>query len=319
MIYTRLTTKLMSDNIIENLLNNRGKLNQLQEQLSSGKRISTPSEDPTATMNILSDQTILSQNENFTENINNAIAELEVTDKSILTVIDIVHRAKELTVQAANATSGTDQLAAINNSIKQLINQVRDIGNSQYSSKYIFGGLNTENPPFQNVGTTNPEIRYNGTAATGNYQRKTEINQNVTIDMNIPGDEVFGQYYQSAAGPPPVYTGSGLIKTLVTLSEELGTSPPDYDAIRSKIGNLDTDLSTLLNAQSQIGGTLAILENTKSKLSDDTLTYTKRKSELQDIDLAKTISDIQFQENALQVSLSVGAKVIQSNLLDYLK
>lgn len=317
MILTRVTNRSMSDSIINNLLTNRSKLYELQEQISSGKLVTKSSQDPTSAMSILSDRSSLFQIDNYVKNIKQAESELEITDKTILSAVDVIHRARELTVQAANISSGTNELSAINFEIEQLINTVKDLGNTQFGGKYIYGGLVTEDAPFQAVGTD--QIQYMGTLSTGNYQRQVEITKGVTIDLNLAGDAVFGQYYESAPGPPPVMTGNGLIQTLTTLSQELKTDPANYENIRSKIDDLDTDLHTLLNAQAKIGGSLSRLEMMKNKLEEDNISYTKRKSSLEDVDLAKAISDVQFQETALQASLSVSAKVVQFSLLDYIR
>lgn len=317
MIYTRITNRLMNDNVIESLLMNRSKLNDLQEQISSGKKVSKVSDNPTDAVDILSSQTSLDQIDSYIKNIDSANSELDVADKTILSVIDSVHRASELTVQASNASNGPAELSAINDEIKQIIDSVKQAGDTQFGSKYIFGGRVTETPPFQSTGTPG-EIKYTGTPGTGNYQRQVEISQGITVDLNLPGDEVFGQYYTSSPGPPPVITGNGLINTLTTLSQELSAATPNYDNIRSKIGDLDKDLSTLLDAQAKIGGNMARLDMTKTKLSDDQILFTKSKSGLEDIDLAKSVSDLSFQESTLQASLSVGAKVVQSSLLDYM-
>ncbi|MDD3014759.1 MAG: flagellin, partial [Candidatus Gastranaerophilales bacterium] len=189
--------------------------------------------------------------------------------------------------------------------------QVKDAANTKFGSKYIFGGCVTEIPPYSEA--TNGDITYNGTLSTSNYQRKAEISENITVDINVAGDSIFGQYVD---GDPTKQTG--LISTLKNLSNNLGASPPGYDGIKASLDELDNDLDTLLTAQASIGGTMSRLEMTKAKLENDEITYTKFRSKAEDIDLAKTISDISFQETALQVSLKVGANAIQSSIFDYM-
>jgi flagellar hook-associated protein 3 FlgL len=309
MTYMRITTKLLNDNVINNLFTNRSKLNDLNEQLSTGKRISKPSDDPNAAINILSAKTSLEQIERYSTNIDNAQSELDITDESILSAVDVVQRAKTLATEAANATNGSTELDAINSEIKQLIQQIKDIANTKFGSKYIFGGLVTEEPPYTEA--ANGDIVYNGTSSTSNYQRKAEISENITIDTNIAGDSIFGQY---VAGDSTRQTG--LLNTLVNLSTSLENA--DFDNIRASLDEFDDDLDTLLNTQATIGGTLSRLEMTKSKLEDDNVTFTKFRSNSEDIDMAKVISDIQYQETALEASLQVGANAVQSSLLDYM-
>jgi flagellar hook-associated protein 3 FlgL len=307
----RITTKLLNDNVINNLLINRSKLNDLQEQLSSGKRVSKPSDDPNAAVSILSANLSTDQVERYTTNIDNALSELNITDQSILSTVDIVQRAKELAVQASNATNGTTELKAIKSEIDQILEQVKDIANTKFGSKYIFGGRITEISPYSEA--SNGDITYSGTPSTSNYQRKTEISENITADINVAGDCIFGQYVD---GDPTKQTG--LISTLKKLSNDLGSSPPGYDGIKASLDSLDSNINTLLNAQATVGGTMSRLEMTKSKLENDKITYAKFKSNAEDFDLAKTISDISYQETSLSASLQVGAKAIQHSMLDYL-
>lgn len=311
MTYMRITTKLLNDNVINNLFINRSRLNDLNEQLSTGKKVSKPSDDPNATINILLAKTANNQIDRYINNIDNAKSEMDIVDKSVLSVVDIVQRAKTLTVQASNATTGSTELSAINSEIEQLTQQIKDIANTKLGSKYVFGGLVTEIAPYSQSATG--DIVYNGTPSTSNYQRKAEISENITIDTNVAGDALFGQYID---GDPTKQTG--LLANLKTLSIELKASPPNYDTIRAKIDDFDKDLNTLLNSQATVGGTMSRLDMTRKKLEDDSIIFSKFRSDAEDIDLAKTISDISYQETALQVSLQVGAKAIQPSLLDYL-
>jgi flagellar hook-associated protein 3 FlgL len=316
MIYTRMTNRLMSDNVINTLLTNRSKLNEIQEQISSGKKVSKPSDDPSGAITILSDNDNLLQIEQYLKNIDSANSELDVASQSISSAVDVVQRAKELTVQAANTTNGSSELSSINDEIKQLIDQIKDLGNTKFGNIYIFGGCVTQDAPFQSP--SDGQVQYTGTPSSGNYQRKIEVSNGVTVDLNISGDALFGQYYEDDSTSPPTVVGNGLLNTLTTLSQALSADPPDYNNIRSKTDDLDNDLSTLTDAQAKLGGTQSRLDITKSKLEDDQTTYTKGKSSVEDIDLAKSISDMSFQQSALQASLSVGAQVLQSSLLEYL-
>jgi len=218
----------------------------------------------------------------------------------------------------ANASSGPNELAAINTEIKQILAQVKDLGNTKYGNIYIFGGNVTQDAPFQSP--ADGQIQYMGTTSDGDYQRKVEVSKGVTVDLNVSGDALFGQYYQdpNSTTTPPTMIGNGLLNTLSTLSAALSADPPDYKNIRSKSDDLDNDLSTLLDAQAKLGGTQSRLNLTKSKIGDDQVTYTKNKSGVEDIDMAKSISDMSFQQSALQASLAVGAQVLQTSLLQYL-
>lgn len=306
----------MDDSVIRNLLTNRSKLNELSEQIASGKKINKPSDDPGSAITALTAKTSINKIENYITNIENAQSEIDVVDKALQSAIDINHRAKELAIEASNATTGSEQLAAIKTEIDQLTKQLTDLGNTKFGDKYIFGGTVTETAPFET--DENGNVRYNGTPSTGTYERKIEISEGVTMAVNLAGESVFGEYYVLTEGTPPEMAGSGFIQTLKTLSNALGASPVDYDEIRSKIDNLSTDLTTLSTAEANIGGLTSRLTMTKNKLEDNSLTFEKVRSSAEDIDLAKAISDLKFQETALEASLQVSARIIQPSLLNYM-
>jgi len=311
MTYMRLTTKLLNDNVINNLYMNRSKLNDLNEELATGKKISKPSDDPNAAINVMSAKTTNDQIERYIDNIETASSELDMADQSISQIADVISRAKELATEASNATSGSTQLDAINSEIEQLIQQVKDIANTKFGSKYIFGGQVTDTPPYTQ--SDNGDIVYNGTPSTENYQRKMEISENITVDVNVAGDNIFGQYISSDSTKQ-----TGLIGTLTKLSNNLSASSPNYDDIRSSLDELDDNLNSFLSVQSTVGGTVSRLDMTKSKLEDDSLTFEKFRTDAEGIDLAKVISDISYQETTLEASLKVGAKISQYSILDYM-
>lgn len=318
MIYTRITNKLISENVVNILNNNRSRLNELNEQIATGKKVSRPSDNPTGAISILSTNSSMNKIETYKKNIDNASSEIDATDRATLSLIDSLHRAKELTVQAANATSGTSELNSINAEIKQLTEQIKDIANTQFGDKYIFGGLVTETAPFIKAGTDGSEIQFVGTRSTANYQREVEIGEGIKINLNLAGDDIFGEYYTDNSTIPATIVSSGIIGTLKELSIELETDPPNYENIRSKITDLDTSLTKTLDAQAKVGGILTRLDMTKSKLEDDNITLTKFKSTIEDIDLPQAISDLRFQQTSLEASLSISSKVMQTSLLNYM-
>ncbi|MEI8390290.1 MAG: flagellar hook-associated protein FlgL [bacterium] len=311
MQYTRVTNSYTSDSVIRNLLSNRSKLVDTQTQISSGKRITKISDDVLAGISVVSTNSSLGKINNYIKNIDNAQSELNVTDATLTTLIDSVQQARELTVQASSSTAGSDELQAINAQIKQIIEQVKDLGNTKYGTTYIFGGLQTNTAPFTVPATG--EMKYTG-SVSGTADRKAEASDGVAIPINVTGDKIFGEYYTSGG----TITGSGLLKTLVTLSTELGAANPDQGVIRAKLDEFDSSLQTITNTQAQLGGTSNRLDTIKTALQDDQINLTKIKSGAEDIDMAKTISDLQFQQTALDVSLQVSAKIIQPSLLTYM-
>lgn len=317
--YTRITNGYMTEMVVQNLLTNRNKLVDLQSQISSGKRITKPSDDVLSSISVVSTNSSLGKIDNYLKNLSNAKNELDVTEKTLSMALDSINRAKELTVQAANASAGPQELSAINAEIEQIIEQVKNFGNTKFGTNYIFGGFKTDSPPFGVPAAG--EIEYTG-SAYGSHEREVEINDGVTIAVNLSGDQVFGYYYtgdhDNNVVTPDTLDGQGLIRTLSMLSTELQAATPDKDVIRTRLDDLETDLNTVLNALSQVGSISTRIDLTQDSLENDKVNLTKIKSDAEDIDMAKAISDLQFQQTALEASLSVSAQIIQPSLLNFL-
>lgn len=318
-MYTRITNGYMNEAIVRNLLTNRNKLVELQSQISSGKRITKASDDVLAGISVVSTNNALSKIDNYLKTLNNAQNELDITEKTVSMALDYINKAKELTIQAANASSGPQELAAINAEIKQITDQVKDFGNTKFGTKYIFGGFKTDTPPFEVPATG--EIEYTG-SPHGNHEKEIEINDGITISVNLSGDQIFGCYYtgdhDGNSVTPDTLDGEGLLKTLSMLSAELEAADPDKNLIRERLNDLETDLNTVLNSLAKIGSLSTRIEKTKDSLESDKLNLIKIKSGAEDIDMAKAISDLQFQQTALQVSLQVSAGIIQTSLLNFI-
>lgn len=314
MPYQRITNNYMNDSVLKNLIANRSTLIDLQNKISSGKNIEKCSDNVSNAITVLTSDSSLNKINTYLGNISTASAELETADTAVSSAIDSVSKAKELVVQGLNITAGTDQLNILGSQIDQIINQVKDIGNTKYGTKYIFGGKNTDSPTFTTP--ADGQIQYNG-SPNGTGDREVEISDGVTIPVNLSGDSVFGYYYEDPNNPG-TYLQQGLISTLTNLRDELNSANPDKEAIRQNLDNLNGNLATILNAQSTIGGSLTRLDITKTIHENSQISLTQAKSGAQDIDLAKTISDLQAQETALQASLQVSAKIIQPSLMDYL-
>lgn len=324
MSFARVTSKYLVDTTMNNLRINLTRLNDLQTRLSSGKNINVASDDPVGLSRLMNIDESRQKDQRFISNIDAAVSELNTTDSLLSSTTDIIQRARELTIQASNQTNGPDELSAIRQEIQQLLNQVVQVGNTKYGNKYLFGGIATSTPPFNISNPTTNDIRYQGTFEAEPYQRQIEIGVSDVITVNFPGHTVFGNNDLSGAAlPGGAPNQDGLITTLAGLVTDLDTAiatptTANYDQIRTRIDDLDADLDNVLSYQTQVGALTNRLELTRNRLEDRQIALSSEYGSIQDVDLAATVSDLNFQESVFQTSLATSARVLQPTLLNYL-
>src|SRR6266567_3376232 len=109
----RITTGMMAASALRNIEVNQNRVDSLQNQITSGSRITKPSDDPIGAARALSLQESLDQSTQYGRNIDQATSWLNSTDSALGSVTDALHRARELAVQAANGTLGPSDRSAI--------------------------------------------------------------------------------------------------------------------------------------------------------------------------------------------------------------
>lgn len=175
----RITNNLLLNTILKNINNNFVKQLELQEQLSTGKRINKPSDDPIGLTESLNYRSILSSTDQYMRNIDRANSNLGITDQLLNEVGNLIVRAKEIAV--AQSTGTTDQYtrasAAIE--IQSLFEQAIQIGNTKIGNAYIFGGFQTDTVPFSSGGI------YFGDSGI----KQVEVSSSIYVRMNIVGSE----------------------------------------------------------------------------------------------------------------------------------
>ncbi len=291
----RVTNTMMVGNFLRNLNVNTEQLDELQEQLSSGKRLNKPSDDPVAVVVSLRMRSILNENDKYLDNVGAAQAWLETTDLALGQANNVLQRVRELTIQGATDVLTPEARNAIAQEVVQLRDQLIQVANSTYDGRYIFAGFQTLTVPFDNTGT------YFG---DGN-QIKYEISVSNTIDINIPGDSVF-------QGPVDMFQLLTDIATNLTAGNTANLSGP-------LLGQVDTAMNNLLTFRAEAGAKINRLELTKARLEDTKANYSNLLSKNEDIDIPKTITDLKMQESTYRASLASGARIIQPTLVDFLR
>jgi len=175
----RVTNNLILNTILKNLNDNVVRLSKLQEQLSTGKRINKPSDDPVGMTEVLNYRSILSATDQYMRNINRANSNLGITDQALNSIGNIIIRAKEIAMAESSGTANQQTRASSAVEVENLFKEAIQTGNTKIGNTYIFAGYKTDTVPFSSGGI------YFGDSGT----RQIEVGSNATVTMNVVGSE----------------------------------------------------------------------------------------------------------------------------------
>jgi flagellar hook-associated protein 3 FlgL len=293
----RITQRSVAVRSTSNLQASLARLGRTQEQLSSGRLISKPSDSPVGTVSALRYRGDIRQTEQYVRNAEDALGWLGTADRMLTSSLDQVRRARDLTLQGMNGSNGPNERAAIASEIEALRDSLIGIANTQFAGRPVFGGTANVAQPYDPSGIyvavpDGPEV----------IARTVGPNDNVRI--NITGPEVFGP------------EGNNLFQTLTQIADDLRSDPANLGAGLTAI---DDRLRNITDALGEIGARFNRVEIMKTRAIDQIGALKGSLSEVEDIDLPGTIMDLQLQETAYKAALSATARVLQPSLVDFLR
>ncbi|ADO58851.1 flagellar hook-associated protein FlgL [Paenibacillus polymyxa] len=305
----RVTNNMLSSQLLLNLNRNSERMNNTQNQMSTGRKLNKPSDDPVGITYSLRYRSELSSNEQYQRNVDSAVSWLDFNDTVMDQAGQIMQRVRELTVQASTGTNPQSALDSINKEIGQLKEQMIDVVNSQLNGKYIFNGQTYDKKPYDLPLNADNTHDTSGAASiatdTGNVN--FIVGENVALPINVTGNEVVGT--------------SADADNLFTIFNQLSSSLASGDIKTSgdQLANIDSRMDKMLKVQSEMGAKSNRVELMQNRLSDLEVNLTDLQSKTEDADYAELLMNSKIQENIYNASLSAGAKIISASLVDFLR
>lgn len=295
----RITQSMLAGNSLRHISNGYEKMQKYQDQISTGKKITKPSDDPVVAMKGMYYRSGVTEVEQYQRNLSEAYVWMDNSEAGIEQANDGLQRIRELTLQAKNDTVTEVDRQSIANEIEQLKQDLVNIANTQVNGKYIFHGTDVSNPP---VTSDNPPTVAENIMdpAINNYS--VEVSRGVSLRANINPGTVFSQEMFD------------VVQSIQTSLEKGDSSELD-----SLLGRLDTSLDSLNGERAELGARYNRLEMVESRLDQQSVVATKILSENEDVDMEKAITDLTVQESVHRAALSVGARIMQTSLMDFLR
>ncbi|CAM5797205.1 MULTISPECIES: flagellar hook-associated protein FlgL [Brevibacillus] len=294
----RVTQNMLNSNMLRNLHKSMYSMDTMQQQLSSGKKISRPSEDPVVATRGMFYRSSLMENEQYQRNITEVQSWLELSDKALDEAGSILHRVRELAVNSGNSALGPDSLQAMSKEIAQLKEHLGSVANQTLGGKFIFGGSDIMTPPY--------DVDQGKYVSNNNSEMMLEVGTGILVPINVTGQSVFN------------HTGTDG-KNVFELLDKIVADLKDGKPVNNELGNLDEQIDNLLAVRSTLGARTNRVELISDRMEREEITVAEGMSKNEDADIAEVITNLKTQENVHRAALGAGARIIQPSLLDFLR
>jgi flagellar hook-associated protein 3 FlgL len=296
MAITRVTQRMLTNTSLSSLQGNLNRMSKLQEQLSTGRIINRPSDNPTGTTSAMRLRSDLRAAQQYQLNAQDGGAWLGTIDNSLTAVSDQLRQARDTALQGANTGSvGQAALEGLAATVDQLRSSLISQANTQYLGRPVFGGITAGTAAYDDSGA------FVGTA--GAVTRTVGDGVKIRVDADAP--TVFGA------------DGDNVFDHLDALATALRSG--DHAAILDGVNKLNADLDRVTVAHAEVGTRANRIDQADQAGADTELRLKTSLSDVENADLPEVVVNLQMQQTSYQAALAATARVMQPTLLDFLR
>jgi len=286
-------------NIVAGLNSNNIQQSNAMAELSTGRRVQAPSDDPSATADVINVHWQSAQMDQYAQNVNNLQGLLQTADATMSSVITSLNQAISVGVQAGDSTLSPANRGTLATQLQNISKQILTLSNTSYQGTYIFAGTKSNQPAY----VANP-LSPNGVTYQGNTNSNSvEVAPGQSINMNVPGTQLF----TNPAGD--------VFAALTNMAQAAASG----NGIPAAVDQLKTAFDTANAQRTQYGTSLSQLQTAQTFLSTNKLQLSIQENNAVGIDLAQAASDVQKALTQRSAILAAGGKIQNTSLLDYLQ
>ncbi|MFH1862561.1 MAG: flagellar hook-associated protein FlgL [bacterium] len=306
----RITNNMLTSDLIRTLNDHLQVINDLQNQVTTGKAVNCASDDPAAAGLILELQNSLRQNEQYQENVSNGISWMYETESMLQQFTDTLNLVRTDAIEGSNSAISPEGMALLAVEVNSYLENLLALSNSDYNSKTLFAGSNTNQAAF--IAVRDPATNWitqiipNPDNTSGAIFR--QVGSTNSMQISVAGVDVF---------QPNGWSGNDdLFAVLIELRDALQAG--NVTAVAATITEIDSVMSNVSDFTALVGSNVNQLMSIQSTLLNQEINLTDQLSDQEDADLVQVMTQLTLEQNAYQVALNVGAMIIQPSLADFL-
>jgi flagellar hook-associated protein 3 FlgL len=295
----RVTFDMTMRNGVHDILRASEALLRAQREVSSGRRVHVPSDDPSAASRIIGEYGELRAIDSYARVTDSAESRLLVADSMLSDIIRRIEDAQTSAAAAANSFLTQTQRDALALELEGIRDAVLSAVNQQFKGTYIFSGTSA---------TTAPYVK-DAAGHVGAYQGNTErqmldVDRSRAVEVTFDGSSVVGDLFDG-------------FQQLIDAVRAGNTSGPGF-SVRDGMARLDEAFTRATTQQSRVGAALRAVAEQRTRLSDTKQASLARRSSLEDVNLAEAIARMRQAELAHQAAIGAVGVASRQSLLDYL-
>ena len=297
----RITTWNTAQHRLGRMMESQSRLATLQVQVSSGKRLTRPSDDPAAGSELLPLQTRLAERQQRMSGIDSASPLMAATESALADIGTALASARTAGQGANNAaTVSPAQRAALAAQVRSAAQTVFAKANTELGGRYLFGGTVTDSAPF----SAGPPVVYTGNDTPVQIGLQAE---GEPFAVTFTGNEL-----RDAQG------GGDLFANLSQLATAIESG--DQATVQTTLTKVEKNFDRIVQLRGDMGARMNYVSMTRESLDREVLSLQERQSKLVDVDLGEAIVKMQAAENTHQAALAVAGRLGSGpQLLDYLR
>jgi flagellar hook-associated protein 3 FlgL len=287
-------------NILADLQQSQAAVNIALQEVSTGKRVSQPSDDPGASAAMVQNGIDTANLDQYTQNITSLQTTVQAASSALSSVVSSLTQAVSLGTEGANGTNSASNLQALAGQVQGILSSVVSQANTYVNGTYLFGGTVTATTPYVADPSSSTGYTYNG----NNSANSVAIGDHLSIQVSLPGSQVF-----SSASNDVIGALSGLVTALQ--SGNTSSISTATAAVTSAVNYVGQQQAFYSNAESQLNAQ-------ESALQQDQVTLTTQATNLVGMDMATAATNLSQAETDNSAALAAAAKVLPVTLLNYL-
>lgn len=279
---------------------------KLQQQISTGRRIATPSDDPVASAHALEISHAQSINTKFADTRQTAQLKLNTLESNLTSVTNMLVSTQSSLVAAGNGAFSDKERQFIATELNGTLEAMIGLANTKDAAgNYLYAGFKTDTKPFI--------ANASGASYAGDSNSQLlQVDTQRQMAVNVTGDNVF------QAGGNDIFATLSNLVTLLNTPLTPATQAAFSAGIATGIGSIQTGLDNVLNVRADIGSKLNELDALDTAGADRSLQYSKSLSELQDLDYASALSDLSKNQTIMEAAQKSFVATTSLSLFDFI-